>query len=73
MFLCFIYGGLSQNFDLTAIFIDAFMKLVKTDISELGDFFAQLEAMSDKRGVRFVISVSGDPDVMPEFMRKYVI
>ena len=73
MFLGFIYGMLSQNFDVTAIFIDAFMKLVKTDISELGDFFAQLEAMSDKRGVRFVISVSGDPDVMPEFMRKYVI
>lgn len=73
MFLGFICGMLAQNFDVTAIFIDAFMKLVKADISELGDFFARLEDLSDKRGVRFIISVSGDPDVMPEFMRKYVI
>ena len=33
MFLGFISGMLAQNFDVTAIFIDAFMKLVNTDIS----------------------------------------
>ncbi len=73
MFLGFINGMLAQNFDVTAIFIDAFMKLVKTDIAELGEFFASLDALAEKRNLRFVISVSGDPDEMPEFMKKYVI
>lgn len=73
MFLGFISGMLAQNFDVTAIFIDAFMKLVKTDIAELGEFFARLDELAEKRNLRFVISVSGDPDEMPEFMKKYVI
>ena len=73
MFLGFISGMLAQNFDVTAIFIDAFMKLVNTDISTLGDFFAKLESLAEKRNLRFVISVSGDPDAMPEFMKKYVV
>lgn len=73
MFLGFISGMLAQNFDVTAIFIDAFMKLVKTDIAEMEDFFACLDQLSEKRGVKFVISVSGDPEIMPAFMKKYVI
>ena len=40
MFLGFLSGMLSQNFDVTAIFIDAFMKMVNADVSTLGDFFA---------------------------------
>ena len=66
-------GMLSQNFDVTAIFIDAFMKMVNADVSTLGDFFAQLDTLAEKRNLRFVISLSGDPDTMPEFMKKYVI
>lgn len=72
-FLGFISGMLAQNFDVTAIFIDAFMKLVNTDIANLGDFFAELDALAEKRNLRFVISVSGDPDGMPEFMKKYIV
>ena len=73
MFLGFLSGMMSQNFDVTAIFIDAFMKMVNADVSTLGDFFAQLDTLAEKRNLRFVISLSGDPDTMPEFMKKYVI
>ena len=75
MFLGFVSGMLAQNFDVSAVFVDAFIKLVKADIADLGNFFERLEALSEKpdHKVRFVLSISGDPDIMPEFMKKYIV
>jgi len=75
MFLGFVSGMLAQNFDVTAVFVDAFIKLVKADIADLGKFFERLDKLSEKADhkVRFVLSVSGDPDTMPAFMKQYII
>lgn len=73
MFLGFLSGMLSQNFDISYIFIDAFTKLCKTDLNEAAWLFEALEELSAKHQVNFVLSVSADPGVLPDFIRKYII
>lgn len=73
MFFGFLCGMLAQNFDISVIFVDAFMKLVKTEAENTENFFQRLEAMSEKHNVNFVFSVNVDDAVAPEFMKKYFI
>jgi len=73
MFYGFLCGMLAQNFDMKVVFIDAFLKLVKTDIHELGWFFERLDAYSEAHGVDFILSVSEDAENLPEFVRTYFI
>ena len=73
MFIGFLSGMLSQNFDISIIFIDAFVKLCKTDLNEAEWLFNAMEELNQKHGVDFVLSVSADPDTLPEFMKKYLI
>lgn len=73
MFLGFLCGMLAQNFDVGTIFIDAFLKLVKADLSQMQWFFERMEGLCDRHGVAFVLSVSEDPELLPEYIRKYII
>ena len=73
MFFGFLCGMLAQNFDMKAVFIDAFLKLVKTDVSEMGWFFERLDSYSKEHGVDFILSVSAEGDTLPDFMKPYFI
>ena len=73
MFFGFLCGMLAQNFDISVIFIDAFMKLVKVPAEELKPFFDRLKVISEAHHVDFVISASVDDAVAPEFIKKYFI
>lgn len=73
MFFGFLCGMLAQNFDISVVFIDAFLKLVKTEPANTEAFFARLDEISARHNVEFVISVSVDDESAPEFLRKYFI
>lgn len=67
-------GMLAVNFDITLVFVDAFLKLVNnTDYNNLELLFEKLETLSQDHNVNFVISVSGDPAQLPEFITRYAI
>ena len=73
MFMGFLCGVVAQNFDVGLIFIDAFKKLLKTDLNQADWFFKRLETLCQKHNVDFVLSVSEDPANLPEFMKGYLI
>ena len=73
MFLGFLGGMLASNYDISTIFVDAFLKLVKIDVAESGWFFESLEAYGKKHDVTFVLSVSADPEELPEAVKAFVI
>lgn len=73
MFFGFLCGMLAQNFDISVIFVDAFIKLIKADVNGTADFFTRLDKLSEKHNVQFVISMSVDDAVAPEFVKKYFI
>ena len=73
MFLGFLGGMLASNYDIGTILIDAFLKLVKVDIACADWFFESLVQYGQKHDVTFVLSVSADPETLPEFCKDYVI
>ena len=76
LFTGFLNGILASNFDVSLVFIDAFLHLVDTakpDIFKLEGFFQMLEKLSEHSHANFVISLSEDPALVPESIRKYQI
>lgn len=73
MFIGFVGGILSSNYDVGTIFIDAFLKLCRLDADKCEPVINLLAALGAKQNVDFVLSVSADPEELPEFMKDYVI
>jgi hypothetical protein len=73
MFLGFLSGMIAQNFDVSQVFIDAFLKLIKVGINQTEWFFTRLEELSEKHNISFVLSISGDDEDMPAYLQKYYI
>ena len=73
MFMGFLCGMLSQNFDIGTVFVDAFLKLIKCDLKDAGWFFTALEEQSNKHEVTFVLSISEDPANLPDAIKPFVI
>lgn len=69
--ICGVHAG---NYDITHFFIDNFYKLVNDKSpEELEVFMAWLEKFSEQEKISFVVSVSADPETVPESVRKYII
>ena len=73
MFLGFLGGMLASNYDVGVIFVDAFIKLTHTELADAKPIIDTLEELGEKHRVKFVLSVSEDPALLPEFMKCYVI
>ena len=64
MFMGFLCGIVSQNFDLGLVF--------KADLSTSEWLFERLETISKNHNVDFVLSISADVEELPAFIQKYV-
>ena len=73
MFIGFLCGILSSNFDVGTIFIDAFLKLCRTELADTEPVVKVLAELGAKHDVDFVLSLSADPEEIPVFLRQYMI
>ena len=73
MFIGFLCGMLSSNFDIGTVFIDAFLKLCHTDLENTGEVVKTLAELGAKHNVDFVLSLSADPEELPDYLRQYLI
>ena len=72
VFKSFINGILSQNYDITSVFIDSLFKIVPDDAENLANFINDLEVISDDTGIKFTICISADKSELPEAIYKYI-
>ncbi|HIS19665.1 MAG TPA: twitching motility protein PilT [Candidatus Spyradocola merdavium] len=72
-FMGFICGILAGNYDMKQLFIDGFLRLVKSEMADLEPFFVKLEDITHRHGVDVVISASAKDDTVPEFLKKYIV
>lgn len=72
VFKSFINGVLSQNYDITAVFIDSLFKIVEDDKDNLVKFVEDIDAISQKRGIKFTICISADKSQLPDEIGKYI-
>lgn len=70
----FLSGLHAGNYDITHVFIDNFVKMVK-DVSEqqIAEFLAWLDAFSTKENVTFTVSMTLDPETASDDIKKYAI
>lgn len=69
--ICGIHAG---NYDITHFFIDNFYKMVEDKSPEaLCKFISWLDSFATSEGIDFVISISVDPETVPEELKKYII
>ena len=73
VFLGFIEGIVSQNFDITDIYIDGILKITGGDADGLIGFLKGLEGVSEKFSIEFVLSVSANPANVCDAVKKYCI
>ncbi len=65
-FISFINGAISQNYDITHIFIDGLLKIVKGDLEGLPAFVNQLKSLCKDHGIKFTVTVSADKSELSE-------
>ncbi len=70
-FFGFICGIVSGNFDITNIFVDGTLKIVK-NTEGFEQFLTRVEELGKKFDINFEFSVSVDKDEAPEYIKKYV-
>jgi len=66
-------GMVAQNFDIEAVFIDAFLKIIGKDVTEIEGYIKKIEELTDKNDFKAVIIISADPEKAPEYLKKYII
>ena len=72
-FIGFICGLISQDHDLEKIYLDSFSKIACTEEDDFTAVLEKIELIAHKFQVDFVISVSANPDTLPEIAQKYII
>ena len=76
MFYGLISGMLSVNYDISLIFVDAFKKLVNVPAEKLGELkelFDHLNVLSENHQCKIVLSISADPEELPDFITALAI
>lgn len=66
----FICGIISGNYDITNVFVDGTLKIVK-ELDGFESFLAKIEEIGKKFDVKFEMSVSIDAAIAPEYIKKY--
>lgn len=72
-FIGFICGIISQDNDLESMFLDSFLKLSSLEGEDIASTIAELDALSTKYHVDFVLSVSMDGEELPENAKEMVL
>ena len=67
-FVGFIRGILSQDNDLEQVYLDSFLKIAKLD-APLTEVLQELEKLSERFGLSFIISVSRNEEDLPEAVK----
>ncbi len=71
-FYGFLCGLISQDYDISTIYIDSLTKICSDEISFLEKFMESLEKLSADFSVSFFITISKAVEELPESVRKYI-
>ena len=72
MFYGFLNGIIAQNYDIDMIYIDGLLEFLNEDIASIGDFLSDMNRISEKFNIKFIISMNGDPSSVPTFLKEYI-
>lgn len=65
----FICGIIAENYDIKAVFMDGLDRHVSNQV-QISEFFDKIKVLSEKFGVKFIFSMSGDISGTPDYVSK---
>lgn len=71
-FYGFLCGILSEDYDVSTIYIDGLFNIVERSVEDAAHLFYAMEKLAHKHNVDFYLNVSIEKDTMPDFIKKYV-
>jgi len=72
-FLGFVQRVIPNAYDVTHIFIDSLLKIIKADMDEAAAFLDSISKIGERYNVKFTITISGDSAIASDGVRKYFI
>jgi len=72
MFYGFVCGIISQDFDISYIFIDGLKNMIHDELAAMEGLFKNLNRVLEKSNIHAVIVVSADPETVPEYVKQYI-
>lgn len=72
-FYGFVSGMISQNFDITHIFVDSITKITKVTVDEFDAIIPALEKLSEKFSIDFTIAISAPKEEAGANIGKYIL
>ncbi|PKM95932.1 MAG: twitching motility protein PilT [Firmicutes bacterium HGW-Firmicutes-1] len=73
-FFGFMCGILSEDNDISEIYADGLLRLAHVnDIHSSYELIDKLKTLSDKFDVRFIFSVNCDTNLLPDFMKEFIV
>ncbi|MGI6153553.1 MAG: hypothetical protein ACOYJB_06965 [Christensenellaceae bacterium] len=66
-------GMLAQNFDIEAIYVDAFLKIIQSKAADTEELIGKISRLAENNDFKAVIIISDDPANAPEFLKPYII
>ena len=72
-FIGFVCGIISQDHDLQQMYFDSFLKISKLEDASITDVVSRLEALGEKFGVDFILSVSCDESELDDCLKSKII
>ena len=72
-FVGFICGIISQHHDLQQMYFDSFLKIACAEEIDIDPIINKLEAVSQKFGVDFILSISRDEAELPASYKEKII
>ena len=72
VFYGFLSGIIAQNYDIERIFIDGLLEYLDEDLADIGDWIADIGEIAEEFNISFTISMNGDPDSVPTFLKEYI-
>lgn len=72
MFYGFLSGMIAENYDIDQIYIDGLFDIVRENVEGIERFMFDIKKLSDKFDIRFFITMNGNPNSVPAFLKEYI-
>lgn len=70
-YIGFLYGIISSDHDIEAIFIDSILKHADINLKDIEPFLNRLDNLSKKYNIEFFVSLSADKEELGEAVNKF--
>jgi hypothetical protein len=70
-YIGFLYGIISSDHDIEAIFIDSILKHADVNTQDIPEFLARLKVISEQHEIDFIVSLSADIDELSDDVKGF--